>query len=149
MLRGLFYIAKVTPFINNHRAEINVSQQGDRPKFPMAFSTFVKWCSIQVKSGHKPNIPFFTFVELICRTKTIFNEIYTWVWSLGHTSCGMSLGVFRFAKISELERDLYGDVIVKNKDILKLKRYLFWYTFHVKMSKTSSHVTRKFYLAID
>ena len=69
MLRGHFLHVKVTPFIDNHRAEINVCQQGDRPKFPMAFSTFVKWCSIQVK----------TFVELICRTKSIFNEIYTWM----------------------------------------------------------------------
>ena len=39
-------------------AEIIVSQQGYIPKFSMAFSTFAKWCSIQVKSGHKPNIPF-------------------------------------------------------------------------------------------
>ena len=74
----IFYIAKVTPFIDNHRAETNVSQQGDGLKFPMAFSTFVKCCSTPVKSGHNPNRLFPTSFELICRTKNNFNEIYTW-----------------------------------------------------------------------
>ena len=34
----------------------------------------------------------------------------------------MSQGFFRFSKISQLERDLYGKLIVKNEVILMLER---------------------------
>ena len=88
----------------------------------MAFSTFVKCCSTPVKSGHNPKRPFSTLFALICRTKNNFNEIYTWAWSLGQKSCGMSPGFFCFAKRSQLEWDLYGVVIVKNLSYHKVKK---------------------------
>ena len=77
MLQTLFFIRKVTPFIPNHNAKINVSRKGDRIKFPMAFSSFLKYCSTPVNSGHNTNISFLTFCEIISRTQNNFHEIYT------------------------------------------------------------------------
>ena len=57
-----FFILKVTPFIHNHRANVNVSRKGNRMKCPMASSIFLKHCSTPVKSGQNPNRLFAPFL---------------------------------------------------------------------------------------